>query len=196
MKRNLLVALAVLSFVIPAFADDLTPPPWRGAPHSDFQHWMFTQPTNPFPELWHNPYGTPQMTSTGGATWLPTFEGREGVYCLPPNSTMSWHIPDEIDPTMIKLIRIQFTYFLPGGGVLPPLGNPTDVGYTPLPGGWTHMRIDYQEPCQPFDVLLISGNEPIYLDQLVVDAICVPEPGAIAGLMGAVGMLALKRRRK
>jgi len=54
----ILFGLAVGS-ALPASADDLIPPCWRGRPGTTFQHWRFDTNTNPAsPELVNNPNGS------------------------------------------------------------------------------------------------------------------------------------------
>ena len=115
------------------------------------------------------------------------FNNREGVWCLPPDGSLEFHVPNFDKPDMEKLIWIQVTWFagtpLPGAGMplvegfgsngapFIPLVNPeTNV----LPDGWFHttwkFRLDY---CPPYETIRISSGDPtgtlLYIDQVVID---------------------------
>jgi len=188
--KPVLFATAALIATV-ANAHDFNPPPWRGAPMSDFQHWLFSTP-GPLPEISNNPFGQPAITDFGQSRWLETFEGQEGVWCIPEGSAMIFHIPDADEPTMLKLIRIQVTFWgTPADFQF--LGDPFDFGFKDFGDGWTGAWADYERSCQPFDVALVGG--PLYVDQLVVDAVCVPEPITMAGF-GIAGLGVIARRRR
>src|SRR5436190_4836706 len=83
----------------PAFADDLTPAPWRFGAGTTFEHWDFSAgpiggpPDAPGTNLF-NPYGTPIMTPTLGATWLPAASGRTNVWFLGGTSMLTFDVPN------------------------------------------------------------------------------------------------------
>lgn len=106
---------------------------------------------------------------------------------------MKWFIPNHNEPLLPKWVRIQFTLDTPEGNWG---GNPKHIGpVTDLQDGWYHHWADYVVPCEPFTVFL-SGT--VAVDQLVVDTLCVPEPGTM--LLSTIGFgvigAALRRRRK
>jgi hypothetical protein len=194
MNRSIRFALlaAALACVGAVNADDFNPPPWRGAPMSDFQQWEF-KTDGPLPELSNNPFGQPAITQIGDSRWLETFEGRDGVWCIPDGSAMVFFIPDADDPTEQKIIRMQVTYF-GGPDGFTWNGGQFDQGYQDLGNGWTGTWADYLLPCQPFNAYISGG--PIYVDEVVIDAVCVPEPGTIAAFAAAGLGLILRRRKR
>ncbi|MEJ5250386.1 MAG: PEP-CTERM sorting domain-containing protein [Chthonomonadetes bacterium] len=194
--RAVMLALLVSGVIlasVPVSADDLAPPPWRGAPGSDWQHWTWDNGPNAVPDFWNNPYGTPTENTSArqNAAWNPIFGGRTGVWEL-EDGYMEWYIPDHFDPQLEKLVRVQLTLNVPDWNWA---GSPTIGPVTDLGDGWYHHWADYVIPCQPFTVW-IAGTFAI--DQMVVDSVCVPEPGTM--LLSAIGFgvvgAALRRRRK
>jgi hypothetical protein len=197
MALALVVTLAVWS--TPVRSDDLAPPPWRGAPGSTFQHWHWDNGDTQTPDVWNNPYGIPQENSAerNNAWWNGTFGGRQGVITL-AEGYMEWHIPNHFEPTIPKWVRIQLTLNTPNFNWV---GNPTVGPVTQLETDpatqitWYHHWADYVIPCRPFDVF-VTGT--FAMDQLVVDTVCVPEPGSMLlssiGL-GVVGLVARRRRK-
>ncbi|GBC94508.1 hypothetical protein HRbin16_00291 [bacterium HR16] len=200
MRAILFVALVLAgSVAVPVRADDLAPPPWRGAPGSDWQHWEF-RTNGPLPDAWNNPYGVPteNVALRSNATWHNSFGGRQGVWEL-RDGYMQWEIPDDFQPHLPKWVRIQFTVNIANFNWA---GNPTFIGpVTQLETDpqtnitWYHHWADYVLPCQPFSVFL-QGT--LAVDQLVVDSVCVPEPGSM--LLSTIGLgvvgAAFRRRRK
>lgn len=193
-----------------AFADDLNPPPWRGTLGSTFQHWGFNTPPSPngqLPDsgsLQNPPLGASPLFYLGNAEWLPAWEGRNGVVCLGPNTPIHFLIPNiEMPPPRYKEVWIQVTWWsatpttnvtYPGGP-----GNTGTVGPTqPLGGGWNHTTVTVAlDRCPPMlDVSLLNlTTAPIYLDQVVVDTRCVPEPASMTALGMGLAVL-LRRKRK
>jgi hypothetical protein len=87
MKTTLktLSILLTLVLAVSAFAIDVWegPPPgtWqRGMPGTTFEHWTFSDPTNPYPEIADNPYGVPMVEFVGAFEWG------------------QWECPPELDP--------------------------------------------------------------------------------------------------
>ncbi len=190
------VLAAVMLASVSALADDLAPPPWRGAPGSTFQHWQYNQ-DNPLPDVWNNPHGQPTETTRSSALWLNDYGGRQGVLSL-VDGYVGWYIPNHFEPTLPKWVRVQFTVdiaqFNWAGN--PTVGPVTQLETDPATGiTWYHHWADYVIPCQPF-TLFLQGT--VAMDQLVVDTVCVPEPGTM--LLSSIGFgvvgAALRRRRK
>src|SRR5258706_381990 len=101
-----IIAAITLSAVFApvAFADDLTPPPWRFQPDTTFQHWDFSAgagggvPDAPGAGNFTNPYGTPMLPPVGSATWLPNFAGRNDVWSLFTGGQLVFDVPNELAP--------------------------------------------------------------------------------------------------
>lgn len=218
MKR-LLVSLVGLVIASLAIADDLVPPPWRVPglplpPTATVQEWTwdrgFQNPNDGTADQFLNEYGIPTVVHPGTAgpyPILPMFEGREKVLCLDPGRRIEFKIPNvpHAPPTAHKEVWMQITYFAGSGAPLPvpiapPGGSAGLIGHMPVPpGGWMHSTFSLTYPdCPPEEVLAITNgtNNPVYIDQVVIDTICVPEPASMAILgAGLVSILARRKRR-
>jgi hypothetical protein len=202
MRLKLLLALLmVAAWSVPALADDLYPPPWRGQDGSTWQGWDFgTSDPNPLPDLGDNPYGVPatQIYPGVGQVWQPELNGRIGVW---PLSGEIWiEIPNRPEPLPYKDIWIQLTWEeqAPGNRPIVQTTAPEAVDGTLEqeiavgPGLWKHSIYTIRlEPNPSSETILISGG--IDMDQLVIDTICLPEPASL-GLL-ALGALVMSRRR-
>ncbi len=202
MSRKWLMSLCVLVAwtAIPALADDLFPPEWRGQPGSTWAEWEYSTPNpNPLPDASFNPYGVPQTRVYPGVgqVWWDILNGRQGVW---PLSGEIWiDIPNQDKPNPWKDIYIQLTWApqAPGNSpivqsILPMMVGGTLVQEIPLEGAWRHSIYTIRlEPNPAWEQILISGG--IDVDQVVIDTICVPEPAAM--LLLALGGLVFARRR-
>lgn len=220
-RRGLFALLAVGWCVSFALADDLNPPPWvRGGPRTTSQEWTFDSPTDIFGHPinapggpYGNPYGQSTVLNPGAFVWLPddsTFNPgnpfpRHGIVSIPGGSTLKFRIPNQEDLAFQKLVWVQLTWWAAPGTnvVVSPLATQpnsgTIIGTTPLGAGWNHTTASYVLAQQPaFEEFWIQNFGPasIYVDQLVIDTKCVPEPASLATLaLGGIG-LALRRRRQ
>lgn len=209
MKR-LALSSALILVCSWAVADDLVPPPWqRGMPNSTYQEWDFPdgqlQPANPG---YINPNGVPIQIpggTTGPTAWQPTFAGRTGVWCIGPNGELVFMIPNNPVPENEKHIWAQITWFVaPGDPSVtvvpfgPPAGQARTVGTIDLAEGWHHSTFEFILPEQPevefFHIVNHLPDTNVYIDQVVIDTLCVPEPASMAAV--ALGLGALIRRRR
>jgi len=205
MKR-LLVAFTVLCLVAPALADDLYPPPWRGASETTFQHWQFTEQQQYFwvPEIMNNPYGTPYLaTSYLDEQWYDTFMGREGVM-NPYWNFVEINLPNSPTPNDWKLVYFQITYWpFDDSGVpvaprdmwtSPPASQQIMTRSLLLSDGWTYESWEFWIPGNPSyeTMTLNTGEWDLYTDQIVIDTICIPEPASL--LLLGLSTLVLRRR--
>ncbi len=210
-----------------AAAGDLAPPPWRGEDNSFFGVWGFPDsgtPDQPEMSAFNPPFDgaiSEMVTFTEekeAPQWLETFGGRNGVWCLPLNSGLTFRISNYENENPVKRIRVQIKYFNPGTqpGFFgrPPLVtvDPRDsegdmTGFQIL----TYMPVTEQIddfgyflgifdfdifPNPAFENITIFQPKhiPAYIDQVVIDTWCVPSPAG-AAVSAAVGLLALRRRR-
>lgn len=201
------------------FADDTVHPPWeRFQPNTTTQEWTFPDANLPHEadhnSIYWNPNGVPFQLDTrnmgSGLTWLPTFSGRSGIYAMGPAgpggpSILVFYIPNTQIPRPRKDIWAQITWqvgpgdpsvdLVPFGGAFPPtvIENGTDLG-----GGWKHSTFSFTvipNPSEEFFQLRNNSQSTIYIDQIVLDTQCVPEPGTLL-TFGGLSALALIRRRR
>lgn len=216
--HRLAVATACLTSI--AFADDLTPPPWRASdPSWTVQEWEFFTPAVPnLPDgnMWGangvgyvNPFGTPMLTSVGSSPWTSAWGSRLGAFVMvDPQALLKFDIPNGADPNGSKLIRVQATWnpVFSGTGLLnasvnAPGGpfNPVQRVDTHLSEGFIHSSFDFVLPTCPAieQVSLTHAFDTVVVDQVVVDTICVvPEPATMAAIgLGFAAVLARKRRK-
>ena len=181
-----------------ALADDLNPPSWRFEPGSTFQQWEFSTPdAAPPPDNWLNPYGMPTMQVLPILPYEPEWDGRQGVW--PLSGQMIVTIPNNPVPNPYKDIWLQLTWEEKDPGEVPGVQELDSGTYAslidsiPVGGNWYlstyYMRLT---PNPPSETIHIDGL--ILVDELVIDTICVPEPGTLSIL--ALGCLAFWLRRR
>ena len=209
MKRRmlLLVALCVISLSSVSFAalNDVNPPAWRGLPGSTMQVWDFSYPDNPaIPEVVVNPYGNPTVTLTEGQ-YYPTYNGADGVWRVTAIGSIDVYIPNTQDtgPDTWKEIILQISYADPYGQpgweipilTVPAAESVTRVDSLILPNGYYHDTYHIIiRPNPPEEIIdLVSIQCAMYVDQIIVDTICLPEPATISML--GLGLLGFIKRR-
>lgn len=205
MKRVLLLFVLVSLLAATAQADDLFPPEWRGEPRTTWQGWEFaTSDPNPLPDLGQNPMGPPSTLVQPGydQTWEDIIDGRQGVW--PLSGTIDIEIPNYPDPNPEKWIWVQLTwkpqvvgdYALDVRAAPELSGDWVDgapINEILLPDGWIHTTYEMILPYNPeFEQVFIGGT--VFVDELVIDTYCVPEP-ATMGLLAFGGLMMIRRRR-
>lgn len=199
----------LLTAAMPALADDLYPPSWRGQDGTTFAQWEFlTDDPNAPADLESNPYGDAMLTAQTGQQqyWEAQWGGRDGVW--PLSGVIEVYIPNRPEPLPYKDIWVQITWAQQATGTMPLVWE-KDSGITatlenevplentlePPPAGATWMHSTYSihiEPNPDFETVRIDGA--IMVDELVIDTICAPEPTALALL--ALGSLVVVNRRR
>jgi hypothetical protein len=184
-----------------AFADDVVPPAWRGQPGTTFGQWEFSTPDmNPPPEPgFLYPWGLPTISIQPSfmGTWQPEYNGKQGVWPLAGLITTT--IPNRPLALDFKDIWVQLTW-TPVGPYSRPVveesrfGVPaTVVAETPLPNGWYNTAfLIHLTPNPDWETVKVSGS--VYVDEMVIDTICAPEPASLA-LLAAGALVILRRRR-
>ena len=192
---------------------DLNPAPWRtdptGLAPTTYQSWDFAADTNPTaPDVDLNPFGTAELTVTGDFfdntvhyDTLPGYPGHSGIWGY--EEDIQVYLPNNETPNPYKEIWVQITYTAsnaPNLYVLPE-GNAaayvfmTLVDNVDLEDGWYHATYyAYVSPNPFFELNVIRPADcTLYVDDLIIETICVPEPATL-GVLG-LGMLFLKRKR-
>ena len=214
--RRLLLLLAATALIAPAaLADDLADPPWeRYTEGTTYQHWTFDSydpdtddPRAIPPDECYNPYAPPDPiidVPYGGQYdfWQESYEGHTGVWAFADYGWFEIGLPNSGDdsPGTWKDVYLQITWHPSGDKPAPemwvPDGEVTEDSQIVGEDGWIWTRwYVHLEPNPDFERIDVWSEylEAFYVDQVVVDTICIPEPGPL-GLL-ALGALALLRRR-
>lgn len=212
----LAVAVIAVGFSSAAMADDLQPPPYRGQPNSTLVHYIydqiqglqligFDQPGGGFPPYTGDPDGAGPI-QPGGAPQIILDQP-----ITPEGHIYEIYVPNVIDQLPFKMVDVQITYQQPventwpsvvqivGGDPITDIEQPQIVDAFPFqPGGPTGPTYIYEHwmgviyPNPDWEIIRIEmPGDPV---QIVIDTISVPEPTTMA-LMGAGGLLAIRRRR-
>ena len=196
----ILLVCAVVAHHNIARADDLSPANFRGDPGARMDKWVFTR-FDPNEETWAPeesdsvPPGwmiMPQITPS--TFWDRVYAGRFGVWRIDSvdSAQLEFTIPNVQDRLRDKAMVVQVTWFRTGDdgplvGVIDgdtgadfeqPPGLPVTID---LGGGWKHTTHNFwSDTCPSSESVLIAPpqNGVAYIDQVVVDAICLPLPVA------------------
>ena len=204
LRLSALVVLLAASCACTAMVDPAAPP-WRGLPGTTYARWEFNTPDlNPAPDRGFNPNGMPATEIFPGHDWLPYYGGRVGVW--PLSGLVVTAIPNYPPPNRFKEILVQVTWSSPSQYAEPDVDEilfhvpgqlVSRIAVPPNQGvQWWHdvYRIIII-PNPPRESIRVQGA--IWIDELVIDTICVPEPSSILVLaVGATGLIGLVRRRR
>ncbi len=194
-----------MAFVSTAWADDLNPPPWRGIGNWTYAQWLFNSPSDPArADQYVNPFGEPiaDVEPNQGSSWLQEYMGRQGVWPLSGSVTARINNYQLLE-NPYKEVWVQITWFPQPGGLKPIIVKDlmsgaygTIVNEMQLSDDWWHSTyLITIIPNPTSEEIFIEGD--VYLDQLVIDTRCVPEPSSIMALAGcALTLLGFGLRRK
>jgi hypothetical protein len=204
-------AVAVLSASSAATAvvtDEFSPPSWRGQEGSTYQRWDFlTESTTPAPDASSNQFGTPALRVNPVGVWDQGGGSHLGIWGL--SGEIDVYIPNWPQIRPEKEILIQLTWkageadqspFLPD---MPIVGVAADVfgsmsmtrqDFSVGQDGWYQSVFDiHLWPNPTKEWITVKGD--ILVDQLIIDTICIPEPGTIL-LLGTGLLTVISRRRR
>ena len=205
MLRGLISSMLVVGIAVTSgFADDLVAPPWRGQPNTTYQAWEFGTSENPVaPDLSMNPNGTASADILGmipGTYWKSEDRGHFGVWRI--GEAIQLEIPNFPPPNPWKEIWIQITYdggesVLPEILVLPEASSITLIETIDLGDSYSHETYSIiLEPNPPMEIIYVMPRFcEIYIDEIVVETICVPEPATLSLLAIGASVLVRCRRR-
>lgn len=212
MKRFVFQCVAAMLLATPLLAADIVYPPWDYMdPSATYQGWEFYTPEPmPMPDFGNNPFGFSPAEVHPLGQWMPEWE----VYNTPDHSFGYgvWPLSGEIvipinnvpKENEQKLIWIQLTW-MPADNdpVIPPFPMVEEIEWNGGQGQivseipfaqWMHTTYEIVLPFNPpHEIIRIWGD--IWVDEVVIDTLCTPEP-ATMGLLAAGGVLALIRRKR
>jgi hypothetical protein len=224
MKKVMMIFVSVLVLSSVALADDIFPPSWRGANRTvtaTFDSWTNFNTGTIDPDTWtSNPPGGwtwyPHASVTGNPVLLnPYYERTNVVYLGSANDKLTFELPN-YDQNPLKEVYFQITLRpVAAGQHVGGVNVWASIGGTPLPGyngdylplslvmasqpdqqGW--MTEVYSFNIQPNPdreaFTLNFSSYPAYIDQVVIDTWCIPEPATM--LLLAAGAIALRKCRR
>jgi hypothetical protein len=169
-----------------------------------YEEWSFSGPGyGPLPpdEGWNNSFGDPCLSVGGRATWS------DGAWALNTDK-LDIFIPNysPSEPTSWKEMFVWLTWKEAGLNSLPdypivavaPVGRYKTMTIEPgedvdLGDGWmSTLFAIHIWPNPPSEWIFINGD--VYIDNVLVDTSCVPEPGTLS-LLGLSVLFGLKRKR-
>lgn len=216
--------LFLVGIVTPVVADDVFPPSWRGQPFAITAAWdewtnfpVGMPADNSFPPGWPaqasvNPFAGMARVNVFGRTNVLT----NTITTPGPQWDLSFFLANVPVPNAEKLIRVQITYnanyAAPDGFTVDPDIGPTVTSY-PTPSastprdanGWVTSAYDLSITPNPSAELIYFGFSflpfpPLnirnaYVDQVVIDTICIPEPAGASLILLASACLFDRGRR-
>ncbi|HBG27426.1 MAG: hypothetical protein A2Y10_09920 [Planctomycetes bacterium GWF2_41_51] len=209
--------MCLITFIagnVRATAIDIDPPSWWLTPGLDttWQVWSFgnsgTGPIEPDSAGYDSFLGT-HVTVSPQSNWLAEYNqfdyygliGGSGIWQL-SGSGIDAYVVNYDQPASEKHIWIQLTWRSQQQGGAPVIYLQDDTGsqigpftshvsYTWLNDYWIHSTYEIiLDHNTSFEIINISGS--IYVDDLVIDTLCIPEPATISLLI--IGTLLFYRK--
>jgi hypothetical protein len=216
MKKLVFVAFASLLSVLSSgvfAALDLYPAPFRTVPlgivPTTYQSWDFSTSTNPTgPDVSYNSYGEAEATIMGDfwdeTFWYSTltgYPGHQGIWGF--EWEIQVNIPNSTTPNPYKQVWLQTTYTAsnaPNIFILPE-GNPGAYAFmdlvdnVALGDGWYHAVYSaIVMPNPSYELGIVRPADcTLYVDDLIIETICTPEPATLLLIGFGAAMLRKKR---
>ncbi len=214
-KLSLIASLFLFGVVCQVSASvldyDLNPADFRGNSNTTFQAWDFlvSKQDPSFPEAgWVNPNGEPFVDLVGdfstNTVWLAEDYGHKGIWIVDRMnaSNMFIEIRNFPDKNLYKEIWLQLVYSSQNDAP-PVLSVSADDGaYLPIENLMT-QKLDSMYTYGLYKIILIPNPQfekiqirpqdcQIYIDGIIVDTQCIPEPMTMV-LLGLGGLFLRKR---
>jgi hypothetical protein len=207
----------VATLVIAALvsADAFAGPSWRGgAGNITFQQWSFSDAnTSPLPDAsppLRNDYGMPELDVGSACVWSSSLDGHNGVWAIRDNLDIIIPNYPVLNPQKEMWIEMTWEKAMhtprllddkPSISITPLYDDEnadysTDIDRVDLgsSGQWFTTRFIVNiYPNPPSEWITISGD--IFIDQVVIDTCCNPEPATLS-LLGLGVMFCLKRKQR
>ena len=219
--QRLVAVCLILIFSCNAYAAflDLKPPSWRtdpcGAPPTTFQGWTFSTSSHPSaPDEVVNTYGNPIADvcvvdtvppfQTYWKEWDPVTGSNQhhGVWRIYGDDYMKLTIPNADESNPVKEVWLQITYSSsdvsrkPELQTMPWYDSIELIDSIVLDDLYYHdtFLITIKPNPDSEDIYILPRDCTLYIDEIVVDTQCIPEPTTICLL--SFGILGLLRRRR
>jgi hypothetical protein len=200
---GMLLLAGVASAALTGLATDRVEPEWREQANTTLQAWSFDTADNPAVlTLDGNPYGTPSAgVVSDNLSWETSYRGHTGVWRIYSDDYLLLYLPntDVTDPSSSKEIWLQITYSAgsidrkPQIQTLPEYASLEVVQSTAIDSYYYHdiFRI-ILKPNPPEEWIAILPRDcNVYIDEIVVDTICIPEPATM--LILGLGLVFLRK---
>lgn len=202
---GMLLLAGVAGATLTGLATDRVEPVWRGQDGTTLQAWSFDTPDNPgLVTLDENPYGTPDAEAVGSnVSWMASDNGHTGVWRIFSNDYLLLYLPNTqvTSADSYKEIWLQITYSAgsidryPQIQTLPEYASLEVVQSTIIDNLYYHDIFHIVLKPNPTEewIAILPRDCTVYIDEIVVDTVCVPEPATM--LILGLGVVLLRKRK-
>ncbi len=188
---------------------DTNPAPFRGEERTTLQVWTFgTDDNGGAPDISVNLNGEAKISNLAAFDWVPEQLGHQGIRVIDNHaaSGMVIHVDNFDLPNPSKKIWVQIVFntgwppsikVLPNAGGANPEQRMTLVGVPESVDDW-YMKATYEltlDKNPNHEIFrIIPVNWEAWIDEIIIETQCVPEPMTLT-LLGMGGLLLLRKRR-